>query len=317
MRNKTPRVVVVILNWNGARDTVECIESVLKIDYSNFEIVVVDNGSSDGSAGVIRDRFDHIYLIENKANLGYAEGNNVGIRHALSHEAEFVWLLNNDTVVDKNALTAMTDLAGRNRDIGIFGSKIYYYDKPDILWFAGATIDWKRAISAHVGRLEKDTGQYEVEKEVDRVTGCSMLIRREVLEDVGLFDEKFFLYDEEVDLCVRARKKGFRNYYVPKSIVHHKISVSTGENSVPVYAYYNTRNFLYLIRKNVPFPKREYYLFRSISRILFRSKGTMLRMIFPGLFPKGSVTPAEKATLVGLHHFFTGRMGKGYYSPAL
>jgi hypothetical protein len=293
------------------------MESVLKIDYSNFEIVVVDNGSSDGSAGVIRDRFDHILLIENKANLGYAEGNNVGIRHALNHGAEFVWLLNNDTVVDKNALTAMTDLAGRNRDIGILGSKIYYYDKPDILWFAGATIDWKRAISAHVGRLEKDTGQYEVTKEVDRVTGCSMLIRREVLEEVGLFDEKFFLYAEEVDLCVRARKKGFHSYYVPKSVVHHKISVSTGENSVPVYAYYNTRNFLYLIRKNVPFPKREYYLLRSISRILFRSKGTMLRMIFPGLFPKDAVTPAEKATLVGLHHFFTGRMGKGYFSPAL
>jgi GT2 family glycosyltransferase len=317
MRNKAPRVVVVILNWNGARDTVECMESVLKIDYSNFEIVVVDNGSSDGSVDIIRDRFDHILLIENKTNLGYAEGNNVGIRHALSHGAEYVWLLNNDTVVDINALAAMTDLAERNPDIGILGSKIYFYDRPDLLWFAGATIDWKRAISAHVGRLEKDTGQYEVEKEVDRVTGCSMLIRREVLEDVGLFDEKFFLYAEEVDLCVRARKKGFHNYYVPKSIVFHKISVSTGENSVPIFAYYNTRNFLYLIRKNVPFPKREYYLLRSISRILFRSKGTMFRMIFPCLFPKDAITLTDKASLVGLHHFFTGRMGKGYFSSKL
>lgn len=312
-----PAVSVIILNWNRLRDTCECLESVFKIHYSNYSVVVVDNGSDDDSATGIKNAFERVHVIRNKENLGYAEGNNVGIRHALAIGADYIWLLNNDTVVDRDALTAMVVLAERDRGIGILGSKIYYFDQPEILWFAGATIDWKRAVSAHVGRLEKDTGQYEVEKEVDRVTGCSMLIRREVLEEVGLFDEKFFLYAEEVDLCVRARKKGFRNFYVPKSIVYHKISVSTGENSVPVYAYYNTRNFLYLIRKNVPFPMREYYLLRSISRILFRSKGTMFRMLFPGLFPKDAVTPAEKAALVGLQHFFTGRMGKGYFSPAL
>ena len=307
----------MILNWNGVNDTIECVESVLRIDFSNFEIVVVDNGSSDGSVRRIRDRFDQIHLIENDSNLGYAEGNNVGIRHALRNGVDYVWLLNNDTVVDKNALTAMINLAERNREIGILGSKIYYFDQPDILWFAGATIDWKRAVSAHIGRLEKDTGQYEADKEVDRVTGCSMLIRREVLENVGLFDENFFLYDEEVDLCVRARKNGYRNYYVPKSVVYHKISASMGESSVPVYAYYDTRNFLYLIKKHVPFPKREYYLFRSISRVLFDCKGTIFRLIFPGLFPKDAVTLADKAPLLGLHHFFIGRMGKRYFSSTL
>jgi hypothetical protein len=312
-----PAVSVIILNWNRFRDTAECLESVFNIRYPNYSVVVVDNGSDDDSATGIEKAFECVQLIRNEENLGYAEGNNVGIRHALASGADYIWLLNNDTVVDRDALTAMVDLAERDREIGILGSKIYYYDRPDVLWFAGATIDWKRAISAHVGRLEKDTGQYEIEKEVDRVTGCSMLIRRKVLEDVGLFDENFFLYAEEVDLCVRARKKGFRNFYVPKSIVYHKVSVSTGENSVPIFGYYNTRNFLYLIRKNIPFPKREYYLFRSISRILFRSKGTMFRMIFPGLFPKDAVTSADKASLMGLHHFLTGRMGKGYFSPTL
>jgi GT2 family glycosyltransferase len=315
--NEFPAVSVIILNWNRSRDTCECLESVFKIRYPNYSVVVVDNGSDDGSAAEIEKAFDRVLVIRNEDNLGYAEGNNVGIRHALESGADYIWLLNNDTVVDRDALIAMVELAERDHGIGILGSKIYYFDQPEILWFAGATIDWKRAVSAHTGRLEKDTGQYEVEKEVDRVTGCSMLIRRKALEKVGLFDEKFFLYAEEVDLCVRAWKKGFRNYYVPKSIVYHKISVSTGENSVPVYAYYNTRNFLYLIRKNVPFPKREYYLLRSISRILFRSKGTMFRMIFPGLFPRDAVTLADKASLVGLHHFFTGRMGKGYYSSTL
>jgi GT2 family glycosyltransferase len=312
-----PVVFIIILNWNRFTDTAECIESVLQIDYSNYVIVVVDNGSNDDSVKNIRDRFDPILVIENHENLGYAEGNNVGVRHALKNGADYVWLLNNDTVVDKHALAAMMDLAEKNHEIGILGSKIYYFDQPEILWFAGATIDWSRAISAHIGRLEKDTGQYEDEKEVDRVTGCSMLIRREVLENVGLLDAKFFLYAEEVDLCVRARKKGYRNYYVPKSIVYHKISISTGESSVPVYAYYNTRNFLYLIKKNAPFPKREYYLIRSISRILFNCKGTIFRMIFPSLFPKDAVALVDKAPLVGLHHFFTGRMGKGYFSPTL
>jgi GT2 family glycosyltransferase len=311
-----PNVMIVILNWNRLRDTAECLGSVSGIDYPNFGIVVVDNGSDDGSAAEIRRAFPHVLLIENRENLGFAEGNNVGIRHALKRGADYVWLLNNDTVVDPRALTAMVESAERNRDIGILGSKIRYYDQPQILWFAGATIDWEHAISAHIGRLEKDTGQYDREREVDRVTGCSMLIRRKVFEDIGLFDEKFFLYAEEVDLCVRARKMGYRNYYVPKSVVYHKISASSGENSVPLYAYYNTRNFLYLIRKNIPFPKREYYLARSVVRVLFAAKGTICRMIFPRLFPKGAVAPVDKAPLVGLYHFLAGKMGKGRF-PAI
>jgi hypothetical protein len=312
-----PRVSIIILNWNRFTDTAECIESVLKIDYPNYEIVVVDNGSSDDSVQKIHDRFEHILLIENNNNLGYAEGNNVGIRHALKNGAEYVWVLNNDTVVDPHALTAMMDLAEKNQEIGILGSKIYYFDQPKTLWFAGATIDWKRAFSPHIGRLEIDTGQYEIDKEVDRVTGCSMLIRKRVLEDVGLFDENYFLYAEEVDLCVRARNKGYRNYYVPKSVVYHKISISTGEDSAPVYGYYNTRNFLYLIKKNAPFPKREYYLFRTVWRILLGGKGTIFRMTFPSLFQKDAVTLVDKAPLIGLHHFLTGRMGKGYFSQTL
>ncbi|TFH33235.1 MAG: glycosyltransferase family 2 protein [Deltaproteobacteria bacterium] len=310
-----PSVEIIILNWNRLRDTVECLESVFKIRYSNYSVVVVDNGSDDESAAGIEKAFDQVLVIRNKDNLGYAEGNNVGIRHAIEREADYIWLLNNDAIVDRDALIALVELAERDRGVGILGSKIYYFDQPDVLWFAGATIDWKRSISPHIGRLEKDIGQYERETEVDRVTGCSMLIRREVFEEVGMFDEKFFLYDEEVDLCVRARARGYRNCYVPKSVVHHKISVSSGENSVPIYAYYHTRNFLYLIRKNIPFPRREYYLARSVARVLVACKGTICRLILPGLFPKDAVTPIDMAPLVGLWHFFAGKMGKGDFSP--
>ena len=313
MANQDPKVAIILLNWNRFLDTVECIESVYKIDYANYKIIVVDNGSNDDSVRNLRGRFDQIHLIENRNNLGYAEGNNVGIRHALKNGVDYVWLLNNDTVVDPHALTAMIDLAVRNREIGILGSKIYYFDKPDILWFAGATIDWKRAISAHIGRLEKDVGQYENEKEVERVTGCSMLIRREVLENVGLFDEKFFLYAEEVDLCVRARKKGYRNYYVPKSIVYHKVSISSGESSGPVFDYYNTRNFLYLIWKNMVFPRREILLAGNIMRKILCNKGTILRFILPKKLFKEENTLQDLAPLVGILHFLTGKMGKGNF----
>lgn len=309
-----PNVAIIILNWNRFRDTAECLESVFKIRYSNYSVVVVDNGSEDDSAAEIEKSFDRVVLIRNKENLGYAEGNNVGIRHALENGADYIWLLNNDTVVDRGALVAMVDLAEKDRGIGILGSKIYYFDQPEILWFAGATIDWNRAISPHIGRMEKDVGQYDRETEVDRVTGCSMLVRRDVFDEIGMFDEKFFLYAEEVDLCVRARAKGYRNVYVPKSVVYHKISVSSGENSVPIYAYYNTRNFLYLIRKNIPFPRREYYITRSVARVLFAAKGTICRLILPGLFPKDAVTPIDTAPLVGLYHFFAGKMGKGTFS---
>ena len=309
-----PKVEIVILNWNRYSDTAACLESVFKIRYANYSVVVVDNGSDDDSAARIERSFERTRVIRNRENLGYAEGNNVGIRHALENGAVYVWLLNNDTVVDRDALAAMVDLAEKDRGIGSLGSKIYYFDQPEILWFAGATIDWGHGISPHIGRLERDTGQYDRATEVDRVTGCSMLVRREVFEAVGLFDGKFFLYAEEVDLCVRARAKGYRNFYVPKSVVYHKISVSTGENSVPIYAYYNTRNFLYLIRKNIRFPKREYYLARSVARVLFASKGTICRLILPGLFPKDAVTPIDTAPLAGLYHFLTGKMGKGSFS---
>jgi GT2 family glycosyltransferase len=311
MSIKIPKAAIVILNWNRCADTVECIESVLKTVYSNFEIVVVDNGSSDHSVKMIREKFAQVFLIENNENLGYAEGNNVGIRHALNHGADYVWLLNNDAVVDRNALVTMIDLAERNREIGVLGSKIYYFDKPEIIWFAGATIDWKRAISAHIGRLEKDTGQYEVQKEVDRVTGCSMLIRRDVLESVGLFDEKFFLYAEEVDYCVRARNKGYRIFYVPKSIVYHKVSTSTEGSGGPIFTYYNTRNFLYLIWKNMASPAREALLLIDIIRKLYYGKGTIIRFFIPKIFRKGKITLDDVAPLIGVLHFFTGKMGKG------
>ena len=150
-----PKVYVVIVNWNGRDDTIECIKSVKNISYPNFEIILVDNGSKDNSIDSIKEIFKDINYIENKKNLGFAEGNNIGIRLALNNDAEYIWLLNNDTIVHQDALSAMVDVGERIPESGILGSKIYYYDKPDFIWFAGATIDWKRAVSLSYGDKSK------------------------------------------------------------------------------------------------------------------------------------------------------------------
>ena len=315
--DKFPKVAIIILNWNGLKDTIECLESVFRIDYQNFEVIVVDNGSIDNSGESIRKLFPQVIIIENGKNLGFAEGNNVGIRHAQKNQADYIWLLNNDVVVDRNALSSMVEFGEKESRIGILGSKIYYYDDPELISFAGATINWKKATSPHIGRGEKDIGQYEYYREVERVNGCSMLVKKEVLENVGLLDEKYFLYVEEVDWCVRAKKKGYNVYYVPSSKVYHKISMSMGENSTHMFAYYNTRNFLYLIRKIFHFPKREIYLTSAILWKIIQCKGLILKLVIPKIFLKTKNNFEDIAPLLGIFHFFIGKMGKGRYENLL
>ena len=312
-----PKVYVVIVNWNRPEDTIECIKSVKNLSYPNFEIILVDNGSKDNSIETIKEIYKDINSIENKKNLGFAEGNNVGIRFALNNDAEYIWLLNNDTIVHQNALTAMVDVGERIPESGILGSKIYYYDKPDFIWFAGATIDWKRAVSLHTGINQEDRPEYGVLGEVDRITGCSMVVKRELCERIGLMDEKLFLYVEEVDWCVRARNAGYKIFYVPDSKVYHKISSSTGEDFSVVYNYFNTRNFLYVIRKNMSFPLREFYLLNAIFHKLNECKGILKEIIRPKFWGKGNNTTIRYSRFRGVIDFVTGRMGKGIFDQIL
>ena len=312
-----PKVYVVIVNWNRPEDTIECIKSVKNISYPNFEIILVDNGSKDNSIETIKEIYKDINSIENKKNLGFAEGNNVGIRFALNNDAEYIWLLNNDTIVHPDALTAMVDVGERIPESGILGSKIYYYDKPDFIWFAGATIDWKRAVSLHTGINQKDCPQYGVLSEVDRITGCSMVVKRKLCERIGLMDEKLFLYVEEVDWCVRARNAGYKIFYVPDSKVYHKISSSTGEDFSVVYNYFNTRNFLYVIQKNMSFPLREYYLLNAMFHKLNECKGILKEIIRPEFWEKGGKKTIRYSRFRGVIDFITGRMGKGLFEDIL
>ncbi len=312
---KYPLVYISVLNWNGLHDTIECLDSLNKLDYPNCKLVVVDNGSTDGSTDIISKNYPKVHLIQNKENLGFAKGNNVGIRHALENNADYVWLLNNDTVVEQDTLLNMVTEAEKDPLTGIIGSKIYYFNSTKKILFAGAMINWSRAISNHIGLNETDVGQYDYVKEIDRVSGCSMLVKREVCNSVGLLDENFFLYVEEVDWCVRARKVGFKCLFVPSSVVYHKASASIpliGTWS-KVFNYYNTRNFLYLIQKSFNSPMREIILLRVILKKLWGERRNVINILFFTITSPNKAKPYEFPVLFGLKDFLINKMGRVDY----
>jgi GT2 family glycosyltransferase len=246
--NTWPRVAIIVLNWNGGDDTLACLESLTQLDYPTFEIVVVDNGSSDGSAPAIREQFPGVTIIENGENLGYAGGNNVGLRYALARGLDHVLLLNNDTEVSPDFLRLLVKGAEADAMVGIAGPTIYYHDRPDVIWSAGGAIDWQRGQTWMVGLNERDTGQFGQEpREVAFVTGCALLAKRAVLEQAGMLDEQFFAYYEETEWCVRARRAGFKIVHMPQAHIWHKISPAAQADS-PLVHYYMTRNRLLFLK---------------------------------------------------------------------
>lgn len=305
-----PSVFVVIVNWNGVSDTLECLESLCNLEYPDLQVVLVDNGSEDDSIEAVRRKYPSTRIIANSRNLGFTGGNNVGIRCALENGADYVWLLNNDTIVDRSTLSSLVGVAESDPGIGIVGSKIYSFSEPGVISFAGATIDWVKGKSSHIGRGEVDNGQYDRVSEVDRVSGCSMLVKKEVCEKVGLLDEAFFLFVEDVDWCVRAKLAGFRINFAPSSNVWHKegSSIHKAENSL--YSYYNTRNFLLLIRKNHTFPKREILLANQIYERLRHRKRTLVKCLLSNFRKPETIDISEYAVLCGVRDFLMNRLGR-------
>jgi GT2 family glycosyltransferase len=314
--SSSPCVFVILVNWNGRADTLECLESLSGLDYPNSRIVVSDNASSDQSVEAVRREYPSATILANPENLGFAGGNNVGIRYALQQGADYVWLLNNDTILERNALSTLVQVAESDPAIGILGGKIYYYSDRDVLSFAGATIAWDKGRSPHIGRGESDRGQYDTVHDVDRVSGCSMLVRKDVCERVGLFDEDFFLYAEDVDWCVRAKIAGYRCVYVPASRIFHKeaASVKGKDGKSTLFLYYNTRNFLKLIRKHHRFPTGEYLIMKVIFRHLRYRKRGLLKMVLSGIDRSVLLEPEDKAIFLGIRDFLSNRMGRRDYS---
>jgi GT2 family glycosyltransferase len=226
-----------------------CLISLTQQTYSPLELIVVDNGSTDDSVALIQEKFKNLVrLIQNQTNLGFAGGNNVGIRVA---RGEYIGLLNNDATADTRWVAELVKFAESDPRIGMCASKIYSFDQPEILDSAGGLLIYRDGLSRGRGRLEYDQGQYNRVEEVLLPSGCACLYRREMLNQIGLFDEDFFAYSDDTDLGLRARIAGWKCLYVPTAVAYHRYSVSAGRYS-PLKALLAERNRVWVAVKNLP-----------------------------------------------------------------
>jgi GT2 family glycosyltransferase len=298
-RDTWPHVTFSILNWNQKDLTCECLTSLAELDYPNYGIVIVDNGSRNEEAAVIRQSFPSAIVLENETNLGFAEGNNVAIRYALEQGTDYVFLLNNDTEVDPQMLKRLVEVAERDDHIGIVGPKINYFSEPETIWSAGGILDSQR-MPILLGVDEPDNGQHDTLKEVDWVTGCALLIKSSLVEQIGLIDARFFIYFEENDWCYRAKRAGFKVFYVPEALMWHKIQPRHQALS-PRHVYLMTRNRLLFLRNTGA----------GILRIAYAVTTENLRTVFawtvrPRHRDKRSM---RQFVLRGIRDFVAGRWG--------
>ncbi len=250
-RTDAPSVAVIVLNWNGTDDTVECLQSLLQVDYPRFEIVVVDNGSRESPRARIAADFPTVTCLETAHNLGYTGGNNLGIRYALAHGHDYVFVLNNDTIVEAGFLTAAVAVAESDASIAVVGIKILAWDRPGRVWVAYGQVTYRQSLVRLIGYYGRDDGTYDEQRDVDWVPGTAMLFPRHALERVGLFDDDFFAYHEDVDWCMRAREQGLRVVFTPRARIQHKGHRSSGgKGYVTPRQYLAGRNMVLFVRKH-------------------------------------------------------------------
>jgi GT2 family glycosyltransferase len=296
-----PRVAIVVLHWSNLEDTLACLRSVEALRYPEVLTLVVDNGSTDGCAARIRAVFPNLSVIVNDSNLGYAEGNNVGIGYALRQGPEFILLLNDDVTLDTRCLTHLVNAAEQHPGAAFLGPMVYHREYPDRIQSAGARLDclWR---SHQRGLDEVDSGQYNTVEEVDYVIGAAILVRAALLDRIGLLDPDFFMYREDVDWCLRARRLGYRTWFVPEAKVWHR-SHHVRADELPRITYHITRNSLMLMAKH----------HAGAMRFLALLSRHLLTALTWTVSPKWRHKRTERnALLTGLAHFFQGRVGRVY-----
>ncbi len=267
---------VILLNYNQPDLTIDCIEYLLenKKCYSDFEIIVIDNGSKDDSNVKLAEITSkhNLLFVQNKENFGFAEGNNIGIQKS---RGEWILLLNNDTIFKEDFISKMAEAAVNNPDSAAIGPKIYYYDLPSKVWYDGGKI------TKYYNFVEDPSGDSGHYKQVEWITGCALMINRKALERVGLLDKDFFVYNEDVDWCIRARKAGFKLIYTPYAEIWHIGSKTATENFIKAFQiYYGYRNKLFIVHKNTKGLEYLNLTFIIVSGICFR----ILKAVIHGNF---------------------------------
>jgi len=261
------KVSIIILNWNGLEDTIECLESLKKITYPNYEVIIIDNGSEGNDADILKKRYkEYTKIIKNKENLGFCGGNNVGIKRAIKNNSDYILLLNNDTTVEPNFLNELVKVAVQDKKIAVAGSVIadYYTNK---IIFTNAKIDKKLKLERRLDFLNSSKDCWKT----DAVSGASMMIKMKHLLKYSLFlDENLFMYCDETDFCIRAKRQGLKVAIAGKSKVYHKEGGSYGGGIKPIPVYYILRNRILLAKKLLPLKEKIIFWVLFIPARLFR-----------------------------------------------
>jgi GT2 family glycosyltransferase len=294
----TSKIAVVVLCYNGVDLTIECLESLERQEFTDFEIIMVDNGSKDETIQIVSKKFPQALWVKNSENLGYALGNNKGFEYALDRGVEAVFLVNNDTRLHPSCVAALINTLQSDSEIGIIGPMVYTWDQNRTISSAGGEVNWKKAYADNIGMGETDCGRY-LSREVDFINGCGLLVSRKALEQTGGLDPKFFMYWEETDWCLRVKKAGFKIFFEAKGLMEHKASIISRELG-PTTLYYLTRNRFLFFGRHSP-------LFLKPIAILHALNGT-LRGIRENR--KAGKMAHAKAMQWALRHAATGHWGR-------
>lgn len=255
------KVGIVLVNYNGAHDTIDCVNSIKESSYINYKVYVVDNGSNNADKQLLEKIKKDVNLIESNKNLGFSGGNNYGISFAIEDECDYILLLNNDTIIEKNMLNHMINTIQKHSDVGVLGCRIHYFNDKNSVWFAGGKIVDFMGTTRHCMKV-KSGFEY-----VSFVTGCCMLIPREVIQNCGGLSERYFLYYEDADFCKKIVRNGWRLAVDLDAVIYHKVSSSTKEYS-DNYFYYMIRNRFLFIKNNINgIDKIIAYVYSNISLV--------------------------------------------------
>lgn len=300
------KISVVTINYNSEKATENLLNSLKDIDTDDFvlDIIVVDNASKIPYKLISEDKNRNITLIRSEINTGFSGGNNIGIKYAIKSNADYLLIINNDTTIEKDALIKLKNVIDKEQNIGVSVPKIYFakgyeYQKKKynenemgrVIWYAGGYMDWNNAKSEHIGMDEVDNGQFDNKKNIDFATGCCMLIKKEVLEKIGSFDERYFLYYEDSDLSIRIKRAGYNMRYVPEAIVYHANAQSSGGSGSDLHDYFLTRNQMLFGMRYTP----------------LKTKIALIRQSF-NLLTNGRIYQKR-----GIQDYYLQRFGKGTY----
>jgi GT2 family glycosyltransferase len=300
------KIGVVTINYNSDNETHTLLESLKKVHDPEFalDIIVVDNGSTVPFVLTSQEKDDHIHLIRSDDNRGFSGGNNIGIKKALERGADYVLIINNDTIVDPQLVDNLLEVLERDEKIGVVVPKIYFakghefhkdkYAKDElgkVLWYAGGSTDWDNVTSVHRGVDEVDHGQYDTEDEIDFATGCCMLFKRECFEKVGYFDDNYFLYYEDADLSERVKNAGYDIFYAPNAVLFHVNAASSGGAGNALQDYFLTRNRMIFGLKYAPL-RTKLALIKESLRLLLHGRKNQKK---------------------GIKDFYLRKFGKGTY----